>query len=159
MSSSGYAFPALDDDEEDQITPGLKSLISPTSAAAIVGPPPGTPPDTAPRTEPGQGTPRTGSLNYAPTQATPKRSDGPSLAPNGGSVTSNQQPSPAASYGQLMQGRANASTDGRMTVIRDLNGVPIASGPGQANLALHPAVMATLAARAGNASTTPAQPA
>jgi hypothetical protein len=167
MSSSGYALPALGEDEEDQVIPGLKSLISPTSAAAIVGPPAGTPPDTPPRSQPGVSTPRTGTLDYAPTQATPKRTDGPvtatSLSANSGAINSIaqplQQPSPSASYGQLMQGRANTPSGGPTAVIRDLNGAPVASGLAQASPALHPVVAATLAARAGNTSTMPNQPA
>jgi hypothetical protein len=55
-------------DNEDNATQLLQGLISPVPAQALVTPPP----DTPPRSGPGETTPLTGSLAAPPSQATPK---------------------------------------------------------------------------------------
>lgn len=88
----------------------LAKIMSPAPAAQLVGPPP----DIAPKSAPGQSTPRTGNLAMAPQQAVPKNRDtgtgyntGVSNPPNGGNVNSIASPAqegqtPASRFSQLM---------------------------------------------------------
>src|ERR1700678_30406 len=92
----------------------LAKIMSPAPAAQLVGPPP----DVAPKSAPGQSTPRTGNLAGPPQQAVPKNRDtgtgynmpltGISNPPNGGVVNSIAPPvqenqTPASRFSQLMQ--------------------------------------------------------
>src|ERR1700761_9502204 len=95
----GYNFQAVSPFDDEDPKTALAGILSPQPAHALVMPPPDTPPKTAP----GQTTPQTGSLAYAPTQAVAKNRDslastfrtGVSNPPNGGfgaTISSDVQP-------------------------------------------------------------------
>ena len=70
MSSSAF-FSDPEGDEDHDLTRKIAKFASPLSAQSLVGPPP----DSPPQSGPGETTPQTGSLRYAPQQATPKSLD------------------------------------------------------------------------------------
>src|ERR1700684_1322976 len=112
---SGFSNP--DEADQDDLQRQIAKVMSPQSAQSLVPPPPNSPPasDTA------QSTPRTGSLNYPPQQAQPKIS-GPPMLP--GIAT----PPENLGAGNAPQPVSNGTTsDGRQTVLRDLNGKPAGS--------------------------------
>lgn len=71
VDPTSSSFDLFGDDESNDQQRALAAVISPRSAAALVGPPP----DVAPQTQPGQGTPRTGNLAAAPQQDVAKNLD------------------------------------------------------------------------------------
>lgn len=111
----------------------LAKIMSPASVSSLVGPPP----DVAPKSEPGQSTPRTGNLNAAPQQAVPKNRDtgtgynmpltGVSNPPNGGVVNSTatpaQETTPQSRFSQLMQRPQQPAPSMPNAVQGTLNGV------------------------------------
>lgn len=63
----------MTDDQEDEASRLLKSILSPAEAQSLVLPPP----NHAPVSGPGESTPLTGNLAKPPSQATPSRQSGP----------------------------------------------------------------------------------
>ena len=146
-------------DDDETMSQGLRKLVSPTDAEELI--PKGSPPNTPPQSAPGQSTPRTGSLDYAPTQAQPKRS-GPDMLPglaallesvgqasNPGTVPAAMQ---ASTAGSLQPVAPAPRPDTRNVVVRDMNGESLGTAPRNAMPALRPAIAQALSARMVNGS-------
>jgi hypothetical protein len=170
-TSSSYD-PLFSDDEPSDQQRAMASVISPRPASALVPPPP----DSAPPSQPGQSTPRTGSLNVPPSESIAKNMDTavgrtayntqPTVAP----AASTASIVPPAQIGRPMQPAAGGvpqaqpaavsgnRPDTRTVLVRDMTGAPVASGPRNAMTALRPAIAQTLSARMADGSQPGLQP-
>lgn len=120
--------------DEESIGQRLRKIISPADASDLVPKMSSSPPDSAPAHQPGQSTPLTGSLDYAPREAIPKNLD-----TQAGRGSYNVQPAqplqqPLRPYASPMAGglpsqplSTGTTANGLKTVVRDLNGNPAGS--------------------------------
>jgi hypothetical protein len=132
-----FAFPSEDDD----VNKKLAGLLSPVPAQQLVP----TPPNSPPQSGPGQSTPRTGSLDYSPTQAQPKVS-GPPMLP--GIAT---QPENLGARNVPQPVTTGAWSGSPKSIFRDLNG-NAAGSPQSAMPVARSGIAGAVAAQLGGGS-------